>query len=583
MRTRRRGTGSLLLLVSGAVAGCDPGGQGTPLPEEGPSERFPFDDVTTSVGLDFHHYPGATGHYYFVEPVGSGVALLDFDSDGDMDVYLVQAGTVPGAAEGVPIIALPEGSAPGNRLYENRLVPDGSLAFVDTTERAGVGDDGYGMGVAVGDVDNDGDPDLFVTNFGADVFYRNDGAGRFTDVTSLAGTLDDRWNTSAAFLDYDRDGDLDLFVATYVRFNRSTNKTCFTADGRRDYCSPGSFKPTVDRLYRNDGDWRFTDVTVTAGLAAAEGNGLGVTVDDFNGDGWTDIYVANDQGANHLWLSDGDGGFRETGVMSGSAYNATGQVEASMGVSSGDFDGDGDPDLFMTHLKGQTNTLYRNDGTGHFMDVTGMLALGSASRPHTGFGTAWFDLENDGDLDLFVANGAVTLMREQAGDSAYPYAQPNQLFRNHGGGRFEDLSGTAGPVFEIAEVSRGAAFGDLDNDGDTDIVMTNNYGPARVLLNRAADGTAFLSVTLADPSSPRDAAGAKVGLRLADGRVIWRRCGTDGSYLSAGDPRVLFGLEGLPTTVALEVRWPSGRAESFPLQAGQRQLTVAEGEGDPSH
>jgi hypothetical protein len=402
----------------------------------------------------------------------------------------------------------------------------------------------------------------------------------FTKITTGAPVTETGAWRSVNWVDYDRDGDLDLFVAAYVQFNRSTNKTCFTADGRRDYCSPESFKPTVDRLYRNDGGWRFTDVTDAAGMGDAAGNGLGVTVEDFNADGRTDIYVANDQGANHLWLSDDDGGFREVGVMSGSAYNATGQVEASMGVSAGDFDGDGDPDLFMTHLKGQTNTLYRNDGTGHFMDVTGMLALGSASRPHTGFGTAWFDLENDGDLDLFIANGAVTLMREQVGDSAYPYAQRNQLFRNDGGGRFEDLSGMAGPVFQVEEVSRGAAFGDLDNDGDTDIVMSNNYGPARVLLNRAADGAASLSVTLTGSSSPRDAAGAKVGLRLEDGRVIWRRCGTDGSYLSAGDARILFGVEGLPEPAELLVRWPSGRIESFPLEAATRRVSLVEGQGE---
>jgi hypothetical protein len=472
---------SICLLLTVAVAGCDDAGQVTaPSGADSVAQEGPFEDVTTETGLEFYHYPGATGAYYFMEPVGSGVGLLDFDLDGDLDVYLVQAGRVPGADEGDPVMTLPSGYVPTNRLYENRIRPDGVLKFVDVTERTGVGDEGYGMGVAVGDVDNDGDPDLYVTNFGRNIFYRNNGDGTFGDVTDIAGADDDRWNTSAAFLDYDRDGDLDLFLTAYVDFSIAGNKTCFTADGHRDYCSPASFEPTTDRLFRNDGGWRFTDVTDAVGIGEAVGNGLGVTADDFDADGLTDIYVANDQSPNHLWLADGRGGFRDAGAMSGSAYNAEGKVEASMGVSAGDFDGDGDPDLFMTHLAGETNTLYRNEGSGYFMDVTDMMALGAPSRPFTGFGTAWFDLENDGDLDLFVANGAVTLVRSKAAESSYPYAQANQLFRNDGSGRFEDISRVSGPVFAVEEVSRGAAFGDLDEDGDPDIVVSKNYGPAQM-------------------------------------------------------------------------------------------------------
>ena len=537
-----------------------------------------FEDLAAESGLSFFHYPGATGEYVFVEPVGAGAALLDYDGDGDLDIYLIQSGAIPGSTGGQPLLGADQPVADGNRLFKNNLLPDGDLSFTDVTDQAGVGDPGYGMGAAVGDVDNDGDPDLYVTNFGVNVFYRNNGDGSFTDVTSASGAGDNRWNTSAAFLDYDADGDLDLFVSAYVSFSVNGNKTCFTNDGRRDYCGPDSFKPTTDRLFRNDGNFRFSDVSETTGIAELAGKGLGVSIADFDSDGRDDIYVANDQWPNHLFLNQGDGRFIEGAVMAGSAYNATGEVEASMGVTAGDFDGDGDPDLFMTHLRGQTNTLYLNDGNGQFFDVTDRLQLGAASRPYTGFGTAWFDLENDGDLDLFVANGAVTLMRDAAAENAYPYQQPNQLFRNEGG-RFADISAIAGPALAVSDVSRGAAFGDVDNDGDTDIVVANNYGPVRLLMNRAADGAPSLSVMLAGKASPRDGTGAHLTLVLDDGGEIHRRAGTDGSYLSAGDPRVIFGgLDGAAPSQLL-VRWPSGRKETFVVSPESSSLLAVEGLG----
>jgi hypothetical protein len=571
-----------VLIQSGAGPGCGRIEAPDPAPVAGdtPAAAPMFEEVAAQTGLIFAHYPGATGEFFFLEPVGAGVALLDYDGDGDLDIYLIQSGAIPGAAAGQPLLELDESYPDGNRLFRNDLIPDGDLSFTDVTAVAGVGDTGYGMGVAVGDVDNDGDPDLYVTNFGVNVFYRNDGDGRFTDVTAASGADDGRWNTSAAFLDYDADGDLDLFVSAYVIYTVNGNKTCFTNDGRRDYCGPDSFKPTVDRLFRNDGNFRFTEVGESAGISDISGKGLGVTVADFDGDGRDDIYVANDQWPNHLMLNQGNGKLLEGAVMSGSAYNATGEVEASMGVTAGDFDGDGDPDLFMTHLRGQTNTLYLNDGRGQFFDVTDRLQLGAASRPYTGFGTAWFDLENDGDLDLFVANGAVTLMRDAAPDQAYPYQQPNQLFRNQDG-RFVDISASAGPPLALAEVSRGAAFGDVDNDGDTDIVVANNYGPARLLLNRAADGAQSLTVTLAGVSSPRDGTGASLTLVLEDGTQIHRRAGTDGSYLSAGDPRVIFGLSVDAQPGRLRVRWSSGREEQFPVPADASSLVIEEGSGQP--
>ena len=568
-----------VLLQAATGGGCGRGEAPDPsTPAAADTDPPLLEDVTHAVGLVFSHYPGATGQHFFLEPVGAGAALLDYDGDGDLDLYLVQSGPVPGAPEGEPLIPLAGNPPDGNRLFRNELAPEGSLRFTDVTDDAGVGDPGYGMGVAVGDVDNDGDPDLYVTNFGTNVFYRNEGDGRFVDVTAASGADDGRWNTSAAFLDYDQDGDLDLFLAAYVTYTVKGNKTCFTNDGRRDYCGPGSFKPTTDRLFRNDGDFRFTDVSMAAGIDRVSGKGLGVTVADFDSDGRDDIYVANDQWPNHLLLNQGDGRFEETAVMAGSAYNATGEVEASMGVTAGDFDGDGDPDLFMTHLRGETNTLYLNQGDGQFFDVTDRFQLGAVSRPYTGFGTAWFDFENDGDLDLFIANGAVTLVRDAPAGDPYPYNEPNQLFLNERG-HFREVSQNAGPAMRVSEISRAAAFGDVDNDGDTDILITNNYGPARLLLNRAADPAPGLVVTLLGTDSPRDGTGAMVTLELEDGREIRRRAGTDGSYLSAGDPRVIFGLAGLARPVSLAVRWSSGLEERFVLTPGQRRVVIEEGEG----
>jgi hypothetical protein len=348
---------------------------------------------------------------------------------------------------------------------------------------SGLGYESYGMGVAVGDIDGDGDLDLYVTNFGTNVLFRNDGGGKFADITRTAGVDDPRWSASAAFVDYDRDGDLDLFVANYIDFTVRNNKECFDPTGARDYCAPTSYRPVPDRLFRNDGGGKFTDVSVSAGLGAAYGNGLGVTCADFNGDGWVDIYVANDGTANQLWINQKNGKFIDDSLMSGTAYNADGAAEAGMGVTAGDVDGDGSEDLFMTHLTLETNTLYMNNGKGEFHDSTNRFGLGGISFAFTGFGSEFFDYDNDGFLDLFVANGAVTIMETLRG-AEYPFHQKNQLIRGYGD-RFEDVSAQAGRALELSEVSRGAAFGDIDQDGDVDIVVTNNNGPARLLLNEA--------------------------------------------------------------------------------------------------
>ena len=560
------------------------GWESAPFASPGSAQIAPpiFDEVAARVGLDFYHFPGATGQYYFPEIAGAGVGLIDFDNDGDLDVYLVQ-GTIlePGKSAADASFPPPKDHWPGNRLYRNELIPKGELRFIDVTTQAGVGHAGYGMGLAVGDIDNDGDPDLYVTNFGDNVLYRNDGNGSFTDITEASGAGDPRWSTSAAFVDYDRDGDLDLYVANYVAFRIANNERCTGALDQRDYCGPQVYEPVSDSLFRNDGGGRFTDVSSVSGIDIAQGSGLGVTSADFNGDGWPDIYVANDKLANQLWMNQKDGGFVDTALMAGAAYSADGVAEAGMGVTAGDFDSDGDEDLFMTHLAAQTNTLYVNEGAADFVDATAEHKLASASLTSTGFGTEWFDFDNDGLLDLFAANGAVELEASRMGKSDYPYEQTNQLFRQTQPGKFADISRDAGPAMQLLEVSRGAAFGDIDNDGDVDIVATNNNGRARLLLNQVGSRNHWLTVRLRAVSSNRDAVGARVGLVRRGRTTAWRRVHTDGSYLSANDIRVHFGLGADAAIAGVVVQWPGGSLESFRGIAADGQVTLVQGTGDP--
>ena len=379
-----------------------------------------------------------------------------------------------------------------------------------------------------------------MTGFGDNYLFRNNGNGTFSDITEATGSNDPRWSTSATFFDMDHDGDLDLYVANYVRFSLGNNIRCTLSAGQRDYCTPETFPSHRDSLFRNDGFGRYSDVSAAAGIAAKSGPGLGVLAADFNGDGHNDLYVANDKKANFFWLNDGKGRFTESALMAGAAYNRAGTPEASMGVTAADFDGDGDEDLFMTHLSAETNTLYLNDGTGQFDDATDRYGLGGESLPYTGFGATFFDVNNDSLLDLFVANGAVLAESSQAG-SAWPYRQKNQLFVNDGA-KFSDASAMAGKAMQVSEVSRGAAIGDIDNDGDLDVLVTNNSGPARLLLNQAGGDAPWLRVRLVGGASARDPVGARVAILNADGAMLWRRAHRDGSYLSASDLRVHFGL-----------------------------------------
>jgi len=546
-----------------------------------PKQVSLFLEAAEEVGLKFHHFNGAIGQYYMPEIMGAGVALFDYDNDGDLDVYLVQ-GTMLDPTQDLRLAKFPPapGWKPGNRLFRNLLSETGRLEFVDVTEKAGVGHIGYGMGVAVGDYDNDGFQDLYLTNFGHNVLYHNNGDGTFTDVTAQAGVDDPRWSASAAWVDYDRDGRLDLFVANYLDFTPKGNKSCYLSTGERDYCTPKMYQPVPARLFRNRGDGTFEDVTERAGIGAVVGPGLGVVCADFNGDGWPDIYVANDGAAAHLWVNQRNGTFKERGLLSGTAYNVEGASQAGMGVTSADFDNDGDEDIFKTNLTHEGCNLYVNDRHGNFYDASAERGLLQATLPYTGFGTEWFDYDNDGHLDLFVANGAVNRIASLRG-SPYPFDQINQLFHNEGDGKkFREVTGVAGPALSISEVSRGAAFGDIDNDGAIDIVIANNNGPVRLLLNqnRFINRNHWLLVRLEAAGGNRFAIGARIEVRQ-NGRKLMRRAHTDSSYLSANDVRVHFGLGEHARIDGLIVYWPDGSTEAWDRIQADQIMTIRQGTG----
>jgi hypothetical protein len=566
-----------LMGLAPSVTGCGGPATRTAAPATGGDW---FVDAASSTGLDFVQRSGRTGSFYLPEIMGSGAALFDYDQDGDLDAYLVQAGRLepPGDASGRS--SAPRVGPEADRLYRNELVERGALAFTDVTSRSGIATRGYGQGVAAGDVDNDGFPDLYVTSFGPSQLLRNQGDGTFRDVTARGGAHDERWSTSAAFFDYDRDGWLDLYVANYVDFVFPVHKPCFSVYGKPDYCSPTAFLPSPHRLLRNRGDLTFEDVSEKARILTVKGNGLGVSTADFDGDGWIDVYVANDQMENFLWLNQRDGTFQNVGLERGAALSFDGSPEASMGVDGGDFDDDGDEDLYLTHLTGQKNTLYVNEGSGVFTDRTFQSGLGGPGQKTTGFGTAWLDFDNDGHLDLLVVNGTVFAIEAlaRAGDS-FPYRQQDQLFRNLGDGRFREVTAQAGAAFQVPGASRGAAFGDVDNDGDIDVLVNRVDAPARLLLNRAEARGHWLGVRLM--SKGRDALGARAVLRREGLRPLWRRARADGSYCSANDPRILFGLGGDSRGGVLEVFWPDGRRERFRDLAPGRYSEVVQGRGEP--
>jgi enediyne biosynthesis protein E4 len=542
-----------------------------------------FAEVAPETGLDFRHYNGMSGKFYLPEIMGAGAALFDYDNDGDLDVFMVQGGVLdPKKRPEDTLFPWREPGPPRGRLYRNDLTiaKDGTrrLRFTDVTDKSGILATGYGMGVAAGDINNDGWIDLYICNVGSNQMLLNNGDGTFTDVTKKTGADDPRWSTSAAFFDYDRDGWLDLFVCNYVDFSLSNNPVCYSNATKIDYCSPSAFHAAPDRLFHNRGDGTFEDVTNVSGVYKEFGSGLGVVSADFNRDGWIDIYVANDGNPNQLWVNQKNGTFKNEALLAGAAVNRNGQSEAGMGVDAGDFDGDGDDDIFLTHLMDETNTLYVNLGDGFFEDRTVEAGLALQSKRYTGFGTLWFDYDNDGRLDLLATNGAVrTLLDPDHKGDPFPFSQPNQLFHNAGGGKFADVSAQAGEAFTRPIVGRGAAFGDIDNDGDTDVVVSNNNGPAKLFLNQIGNRKHWLGLRLVGDKPARDMLGSRIEIVISKDNVLWRRARTDGGYCSSQDPRVLAGLGDAKSVEAVRVHWPSGKVEEWKNLAIDRYITLKEG------
>jgi enediyne biosynthesis protein E4 len=529
-----------------------------------------FEEVGTRAGITFVHTSGHTTKHLLPEIIGGGAALFDFDNDGLLDLYLVQSGSLASERDGGAGSSEREGfSRASNRLYRNR----GDGTFEDVTERSGAGVGGYGMGVTAGDFDNDGFTDLYVTNFGSNVLLRNDGRGHLVDVTAQAGMASAGWSTSAAFVDYDGDGALDLFVAHYLNWRPSAEVECFSLTGVPDYCSPASYDlPSPSTLYHNNGDGTFTDVSARAGILAAVGNGLGVVAGDFDRDGRVDLFVANDRTPNHLWLNQGGGRFVESALATGSALDQDGTAKSGMGVDAVDVDDDGDLDLLVVNLDGESDSFFRNRGR-FFNDDTVSVGLRTASRPFTRFGAAFVDFDDDGYLDLFEANGRVGLQSERY--SSDPYAEPSLLFRGLAGPRFEEVKPRGGTALPLVATSRAAAFGDIDNDGAMDVVVVNRDSRPYVLHNIVKPRGHWITLRVLE-SHGRDAIGAEVTMAVGS-RTIRRDVRAAYSYLASNDPRVHVGLGQETTAHNVSVRWPDGTRESFGDVPADRITTLRRG------
>ncbi len=513
-------------------------------------------------GIDFVCKSGHATRYLFPEIILGGCALLDMDADEDLDVYLVQGGSLEGRA------------APGDtdRLYRN----DGGFHFVDVTAASGLSERGYGIGACAGDADEDGDVDLYVTNVGPDALLRNDGGGRFTDVTAASGTGHAGWGTSAAFLDVDADRDLDLWVVNYVQWSADAELDCYNDSGTRDYCLPTNYEaPASCVLYRNDGKGKFRDVTEAAGLRATFGNGLGITSGDFSGDGRLDVFIANDTMMNQLWINQGNGRFVDEALLRGCALDEHGKAKAGMGTMAADPDEDGDLDLLVMNLAGETDSFYMNEGE-FFTDRTAAAGLGFASRPYTRFGVGLVDFDNDGHLDLYESNGRV--QRSPEPPTADEYAEPSLLLRGDGSGRFTEVLPRGGTAKLLIATSRGAAFGDLDNDGGVDAVIVNRDGPVRVLRNVVKERGRWILFRVLEANG-RDALGATIQADVG-GRKIKRQVSGAYSYASSNDPRVHLGLGAAEQVGNVHVRWADGAEESFGDFEANRLATLQRGKGN---
>lgn len=507
-----------------------------------------FVDKSKHLGLNFKHFNGMDGVMYYPEIMGPGVALFDYDNDGDLDVYLGQGGSI-----------LESSKDSFGRLFRNDLEDD-KIIFTDVTVQSGLLSYDYSMGIAIGDINNDGFVDVYLSNYGNNQMFVNLGNGKFKNVTIESNSQDSSFSTSSAFVDIDNDGDLDLYVANYVDFDLSTHKTCKNQTGADDYCGPNSYPYLHDKLLKNDGNGVFVDISNGAGITLA-GAGLGVVTADFNADGYNDIYVTNDMMHNYMWINNHDGTFSNDALLRGNAVNFHGNAEASMGVDAGDIDNDGDLDLFMTHLLNETNTVYANNGSGYFTDVTTKVGLAEPSKGHTGFGTAFIDYDNDGWLDILAANGAVRRIEPQAAKGIkLPLNQSNQLFHNING-VFTDVTNQVKEL-QIENVSRGLAIGDIDNDGDTDSIITNINEYPQVLINQVGQNNNWIGFDLVDEKG-KYLVGSSVSVKLDDSITIKRRSRRDASFISANDPRVLIGLGNHNNTVDIVINWANGKKQQL--------------------
>jgi len=528
--------------------------------EETPTIRFT--DHTAAAGIDFLHVTGASGEMYVVETMGSGAIFFDYDGDLDPDLYLVNSGALPGFEPTNPV---------SGALFRN----DGAGRFSQVTALSGLDFQGYGMGVAAADYDNDGDVDLYVTEFGPNRLFRNNGDGSFTEVTEAAGVGNPLWGVSASWSDLDGDGNLDLYVANYLNFSFDNHPDCTKRKGGkvlRSYCGPILFGGLPDALYRNRGDGTFEDVSRQAGVALPHGKGLGVVAFDYDRDGLADLYVANDTAPNFLFRNEGGMRFSEVGLESGTAYDGDGRALAGMGVDVGDYDRDGDMDLFVTNFQGEFNTLYRNAKNQFFTDVSALAGLARPSARVLGFGTAFVDLDNDGFVDLVVANGHIHDNAAELTEGA-SYRQRNQLFWNRGDGHFEEIR-EAGPGFELVKVSRGLAVGDLEGDGDLDLLFTNSGDRPDLLRNESPSGNA-LRLLLIGRRANRDAVGAKLFLDLGEDERTTIELLAGSSYASQNERVVHIGLGQRTKIQGLRIDWPgSGEEILGPLQAGELVIVV---------